>query len=836
MSETSIPQLVGLGGAALGLAAGAIALAVRLAARLRTAPLSRWWCGLAGLAAVAVACVRVRGIPVGGYLRGILGDLSVTTMLLLGASVLGVFGRSLLDKKARAALYGWAVPAGLILYPLTLGLTRWDPYALGFQPRGLVLMVAVIVIGLWCWRRRGAALVLTAGVAAFDLGVLESRNLWDYLLDPWLFAWAAGSLVAGSRVGRWVGAQTRAAVARARLDARDVVMTPSRPFPDLIAGALLTLVALSLFAIRLSLPSVLDDRGFYLHGAWVLDAVQNGHWVVQRNHVGDVVSKPPLYIWLAALTTLPFGRISLLSMLLPSAVATVAIVAMIWRFGGESFGKRAGLLGALAYLLSYVGASQIALARPDGVFAFTVTAAALAAFRAWTSGQGWTWFWLAAAVATLAKGPLGLFLAAAGLLAAGWERWSGRAAPIAGSHRSGIVLFLLITGGWFGWAYLELGQALIDRMIFRELLRHAIADGDGSGPGHPFFIQPVNFLWSLAPWSLFACVGFWRVWARPACNQDERRAERFLFCWFVVGLLLFSLAPHQQERHLLPIMPAAALVAGRELARRVSTMSPRALLVTCAAVAIAGLSVLALSYHLVLDGSERVARAQGMRMLAHSIRARVGVRFPLTHVDTPFALQFFLGSTAPLASVEQAASLLSGPDAAFIAVRDVDSLRAALAQTRIPLFVVARWPTTGKPDVSIISNHARLEWTAEMSVVFGPIVIRTRGVRFVRRREQEFVLNLTGQNGAVAFENESREPQVVRARIMGSASESVQERLLAPGDQWLVTVSREGERSSAGASQRPVEARPGLPRLTPTVARLSSVADNPRGEDRPCRP
>ena len=64
--------------------------------------------------------------------------------------------------------------------------------------------------------------------------------------------------------------------------------------------------------------------------------------------------------------------------------------------------------------------------------------------------------------------------AGVGLLAAGWERWSGRAAPIAGSHRLGVVLFLLITGGWFGWAYLELGQALIDRMIFRELLRHAI--------------------------------------------------------------------------------------------------------------------------------------------------------------------------------------------------------------------------------------------------------------------------------------------------------------------------------------------------------------------------
>ena len=133
--------------------------------------------------------------------------------------------------------------------------------------------------------------------------------------------------------------------------------TVSRPLPDLIAGALLALVAIALFAVRLSLPSILDDRGFYLHGDWVLDALQNGHWVVQRNHVGDVVSKPPLFIWLAALATLPVGGISLLTMMLPGAVATVATAAMIWRFGDKSFGKRAGLLGALAYLVSYVGAS-----------------------------------------------------------------------------------------------------------------------------------------------------------------------------------------------------------------------------------------------------------------------------------------------------------------------------------------------------------------------------------------------------------------------------------------------------------------------------------------------
>jgi hypothetical protein len=199
--------------------------------------------------------------------------------------------------------------------------------------------------------------------------------------------------------------------------------------------------------------------------------------------------------------------------------------------------------------------------------------------------------------------------------------------------------------------------------------------------------------------------------------------------------------------------------------------------------------VVAVSYHLLLDGSERVVRAHGMQALARSIRERVGDGFPLTHVDTPFALQFFLGSTAPLASVEQATRLLSGPDAAFIAVRDLEALERALAPSPVLLFVVAQWPAIGEASVRIVSNHARLEWTADMSAIFDPIVMRTHGVRFLRRRGQEFVVRATGPAGAVVFTNDSRAPQLVRARMLGPASVVVQEHLLAPGDHWPVSVA-----------------------------------------------
>ena len=472
---------------------------------------------------------------------------------------------------------------------------------------------------------------------------------------------------------------------------------------------MLALVAISIFGLRLSLPSVLGDRGLFLHGAWVLDVVQNGNWVCPRNYLGEITSKPPLYVWSAALATLPFGRVSVFTMLLPSAIATLAVAETIWAFGRESFGPRAGLLGALAYLLSYGGATQIALARPDGVFACMVTIGAIAAYRAWTSGRGWTWFWLAAAAATMAKGPLGLLLAALGLLAAAWERHSGRIASIRGSHWPGIIAFLVITGGWFALAYLEHGHALIDRVVSRELLRHAIGDDDGAGPREPLFMQALNFLWYLAPWSLFACVGLWRTCRRPASDPGERRAERFLFCGLLAGLLLLTLASHRQARLLFPILPAAALVAGRELARLAASLRPRTLLATGAILAVLQVSVIAGAYHRFLDDTSRVARAQGMRELAGSIRERLGDGVPIRHVDTPVSLQFFLSSTAPLTTIEQAASLLAGPGVVFVAVRDLDALRNALAQRGPRLHVVTQWPAVGDAYVSIVSNRPRLE-------------------------------------------------------------------------------------------------------------------------------
>src|SRR6185503_17267003 len=147
---------------------------------------------------------------------------------------------------------------------------------------------------------------------------------------------------------------------------------------------------------------------------------------------------------------------------------------LVLAVGSRLFGAHAGFVAAVASVLHSAGFKAIGLARTDAVFAFTVALTALLAFRSWTTGGRWTWFWLAATLSTLTKGPLGLVFAACGLLACVWERASGVPAPLRGSHKLGVALFIALTVGWFVLSVWALGQPVVDRIIMRELIGNTV--------------------------------------------------------------------------------------------------------------------------------------------------------------------------------------------------------------------------------------------------------------------------------------------------------------------------------------------------------------------------
>lgn len=132
-------------------------------------------------------------LPFAAYVRGVTGDLSILSLLLVVFTWTGIAAFRI----ATATPILIALVA-ILFYPFALGLTMFDPYAWGYHSSlfvGLILGVAAIYFFA---KRSWEALMISIAVIAWSVHWHESINLWDYLLDPFLAAWAIGISI------RWI--------------------------------------------------------------------------------------------------------------------------------------------------------------------------------------------------------------------------------------------------------------------------------------------------------------------------------------------------------------------------------------------------------------------------------------------------------------------------------------------------------------------------------------------------------------------------------------------------------------------------------------------------------
>ncbi|MFO1500483.1 MAG: glycosyltransferase family 39 protein [Verrucomicrobiota bacterium] len=553
--------------------------------------------------------------------------------------------------------------------------------------------------------------------------------------------------------------------------------------------AAIGLLGAALFTLRVLGPPNLLDQDQENPATYVLDVVKNGNWICQRDLDGNISSKPPFFTWMSSLVTLATGRLSLFSLYLPGAAAWTATALLVFAFARTHFGVRAGFYGAVACLLCTAGLKAVGLARTDAVFAFWVTTGAFLAYRAWVHGNGWTWFWLAAAFGTLTKGPLAVVLSSAGLLAVVWERRSGSSLRLRGSHQLGVLWFVVLTVGWLSLALWSLGRAVVDKMIMQELVFHA-AHGTRKGfPGSQFYVSPLYYLARAAPWSAVAYYGLWRIWRRPSADLIERRFERFLFCWFVVGLLIFSFSPHQRGDLLWPIVPAAALIAGAELARLTSGIDGRKLQRISAAVFFITLLGFAF-YFLGPRRAHQMARQTlAVRAVASEIEKRGGKEFPLTHTDDPPGLQVYLNTYRPPVSMERACAILRGRETAFVAVTSPQLLEAFRQTNDPPLYTLgeSRGPVD-RLQACVIGNRPTLGLQGPVAFGVGPWTVRYEG-QLMEASNSHLVFSVRTQPTHLKVANESSQPETLLMRFVGLSEVKELTETISPGATWTGAIS-----------------------------------------------
>jgi 4-amino-4-deoxy-L-arabinose transferase-like glycosyltransferase len=332
------------------------------------------------------------------------------------------------------------------------------------------------------------------------------------------------------------------------------VILPEDVIPRRGTGLLLALVA-ALLLFRLgAVPLVGPDEPRYARVA--VEMHRSGDPVTPRLAGEPWLEKPALYYWLAAACMKGLGETEVAARL-PSVVAFLAWVLCVVFLGTRLYGSRAGLHGGFVLGTSLLAFVYGRAATMDMLLAATVTGAigllglaALDRVGRWAVPAGYA----LAALAVLAKGPLGILLPLMVLGAYLALSRDGRGARRILSLR-GALIFLLLALPWHVHLMLSQGRAFFDVFLLDHNLKRFFSTIH-QHPGPFYYYIPV-LLGSLFPWSGLVLPALARM--RPRADAGDR----LLLLWLLIPFIFFSLAGSKLPGYILPCLAPIALVAGR---------------------------------------------------------------------------------------------------------------------------------------------------------------------------------------------------------------------------------------------------------------------------------
>lgn len=305
----------------------------------------------------------------------------------------------------------------------------------------------------------------------------------------------------------------------------------------------------------LTRPLLPVDETRYLAVAW--EMWQRGDFLVPHLNGEPYAHKPPLLFWLIHAGWALFGvsetwgRLVAPVVSLASLFLAARLARALWPDAGASVAIPWLLFGTLVWTGFFT------LTQFDMLLVFCVLLGALGLWQA-AAGRtrGWLWLTLALGLGLLAKGPvillhlLPLALAAplwAARPARGWAGWYGR-----------------IGLGLLGGAAMVLAWAIPAAIAGGPEYREAIFWGQTANRVVDSFAHRQPFWWYLPvfPLMLLPWLAWPRLWA-PVLDGAQRRTQplRFLGVSLLLVLAGFSLVSGKQVKYLLPLLPAALLLA-----------------------------------------------------------------------------------------------------------------------------------------------------------------------------------------------------------------------------------------------------------------------------------
>jgi 4-amino-4-deoxy-L-arabinose transferase-like glycosyltransferase len=298
------------------------------------------------------------------------------------------------------------------------------------------------------------------------------------------------------------------------------------------------------------------DEPYFAEGA--REMIVDGKWAVP--HVNGVVTtdKPPLFFWLIAVFSLPFGKVYSLTARLPSVLAALGTLWLVMRLGRRTSDPRTAVLAGFVLATSFMFWEKARWTQIDSTLCFLIWAA-LSVFEAFRAGdldgrRAGVLFWSAAALAVLAKGPVGLLLplgiACFTLVVdrnlAAWKRFAPGLGPLA---------FTIIIAAWMVLATVG-GQG--EYSVWGALKEHFLERGlHGMHHAYPWYYYLVVLPPQLLPWTGLVPGALYLA----ARRRDD--SDRFLLTAALFVVIFFSISTEKRELYALPAYPAFALMVAR---------------------------------------------------------------------------------------------------------------------------------------------------------------------------------------------------------------------------------------------------------------------------------
>ncbi|GIW82250.1 MAG: hypothetical protein KatS3mg105_4057 [Gemmatales bacterium] len=332
---------------------------------------------------------------------------------------------------------------------------------------------------------------------------------------------------------------------------------------------LLIFTAGLLFMPNLGGPTLWDiDEGNNAEAA--REMLRSANWRVPTFNYQLRVDKPALLYWFQILAYRLFG-VGEFAARLPSALAGILTILLTYELGRLMFGPATGLLAGVVLASSILFCASAHFANPDMLLVCSIVAAFLFFWQGFTNERyAFVRVSLAMGLAVLAKGPVGLVLPAAIIVA--FLYWVGKLRLLwKPGLVAGALAFAAVAAPWYIWVGVETkGAFLLQFWQKHNVNRFLGAMENHSGPVYYYFII---LLVGLAPWSAFLAPTSWHAIRsiRPIGSAESAAepfvAFRFLVCWFAMFFIFFTISQTKLPNYILPLYPAAAIMTARFLVR-----------------------------------------------------------------------------------------------------------------------------------------------------------------------------------------------------------------------------------------------------------------------------